>query len=359
MDDILRKRRSKDQKEVDITKIAPLYLKGLNYREISEQLGLSIKQVSSDILSIKEEWRKAYIDDFNEFRKRELLKIDLIEAEAWKAWEKSKRGRTSTLKSAEDSQQFGARKSASEEHSGSHGDVQYLQLVQSCVNNRLKLLGAYGAAKIENPESDVDSDSNKFSRDEVLNLIDSIAGRVVVATQSPANLLEAMRSSAPADNSDVIDAQYTDITTEQQQKQLTPAQDIEPTPTTAAVYDAPPANVDSKIGESSSTINGNISNTNSQQSPHSTNEEVAEDSHIEERSHLLDLMKSRKIEKSPDPRYEIPRTRKDDIRTIIRDLDSTRISSDIYNERVGELDSGSFKDSPTNRAISNKNKITK
>lgn len=359
MDDILRKRRSKDQKEVDIVKIAPLYLQGLNYREIADKLGLSIKQVSSDILSIKEEWRKAYIEDFNEFRKRELLKIDLIEAEAWKAWEKSKRGRTSTTKSAEDSQQFGARKSATEEHMDSHGDVQYLQLVQSCVTSRMRLLGAYGAAKIEAPVTEEEDENQKFSREEVLSLIDSIAGRVVsAATQQPANLLEAMRNGPQ----DVIDAQYEEVSNTDV-KQLNPATDTKPIETeisaTLENFDSnqtqqnivETAQINNGSSGTTSSINGNPDQVSSEEPP--------EDQEIVNRKKLLEAMKGRKAEKSPDPRYEIPRTRKDDIRTILKDLDAAKVSNDIYEERVSELDSSNFRNSVTNRTISGKNKITK
>lgn len=365
MTDILRKKRSKDQKEIDIARIAPLYIQGRNYREIAEQLGLSIKQVASDITSIKEEWRKAYIEDFNEFRKRELLKIDLIEAEAWRAWENSKRGRTSTSKSAEDSQQFGSRRSASEEHMDSHGDVQYLQLVQSCVTNRMRLLGAYGAAKIETQNTEEEDEMQKFSREEVLNLIDSIAGRVVTAaTQSPANLLEAMRNSP----SDAIDVPYTEVPN-QEVMQLNPAEststlDLESVPLPeplpadnteeAVTQDPPPTNND----QGSSTGGGETSPINGNPDP-SSNEEAPEDSELKTRQELLAIMKSRKAEKAPDPRYEIPRTRKDDIRTIFRDLDAAKIANDIYEERTSEFNPTNTNNSVTNRTIAGKNKITK
>lgn len=368
MDDILRKRRSKDQKEIDIAKIAPLYIQGRNYREIAEQLGLSIKQVASDITSIKEEWRKAYIEDFNEFRKRELLKIDLIEAEAWKAWENSKRGRTSTSKSAEDSQQFGSRRSASEEHMDSHGDVQYLQLVQSCVTNRMRLLGAYGAAKIETQNTEEEDEMQKFSREEVLSLIDSIAGRVVsAAAQTPANLLEAMRNNPV----DAIDVQYTEVPNSEL-KQLNPAEataalDIDPPVLpdplppveyndSVTEYSIP--EVPNTTTENSSTGGGETYSINGISEP-SPSEEPPEDEELKTRQKLLELMKSRKADKAPDPRYEIPRTRKDDIRVILRDLDAAKVATDIYEERTSELNNVNTSNSVTNRTISGKNKITK
>lgn len=329
MADILKKRRSKDQRDIDISRIAPLYIQGKNYREIAEILGLTIKQVSVDITTIKEDWRKTYIEDFNEYRKRELLKVDLIEAEAWEAWEKSKKGRTSKVKMAEDSQQFGSRRSATEEHSESHGDVQYLQIVHTCVHTRAKLLGMYGAAPVNNPEADsVENDANKFSRDEVLSLIENIAGRVAIAaSQSPQNLLEAMNEQKA--NEQAIDAQFTEVT-DQEVKQLPPVSED-----TAHIEDTTPKEF----------VN--------------TAEEELPESPEEEKSRLLDALKSRKAEKLPDPRYNIPKTRKDDVRTILRDLDSTKVSREIYNERMDELNQSNLNFSETNKVIAGRNKITK
>lgn len=351
MDDMLKKRRSKYQREIDIAKIAPLYLKGLNYREISQQLGLSIKQVSSDICSIKEDWRKAYIEDFNELRKRELLKIDLIEAEAWSAWEKSKQGRTSRVKSAEDSQQFGSRRSATEEHAESHGDIQYLQTVQWCVTNRARLLGIYGIAKVENPEADANNDANKFSRDEVLSLIDSIAGRVaVVASQTPANLLEAMRNAQSSNSGDIIDAEVSEVL---EPKQLNPASEY-----TNIIND-----IESKV-QSNAEIHNNTNHKENIEVLENTTDSLLESTEEDgtvptNRQQLLELLRSRKSEKTPDPKYDIPRTRKDDLRVVLRDLDATRISSDIYDERISEINSVSPTTSKTGQSINGKYKITK
>lgn len=333
MSNILKKRRSKDQREVDIAQIAPLYIQGKNYREIAEILGLSIKQVAMDITSIKEDWRKTYIEDFNEYRKRELLKVDLIEAEAWAAWEKSKRGRTSRVKAAEDSQQFGSRRSATEEHSESHGDVQYLQIVHTCVNTRARLLGMYGAAPINNPEAEsVESDANKFSRDEVLNLIENIAGRVAGAvSQSPQNLLEAMQEKKA--NNEAIDVPFTDVTESVEAKQLPPM----PNPVLPDFIPEPP-----KI-----TVNETEKDEEPPENPE------------EEKARLLDILKNRKADKLPDPRYKVPKTRKDDVRTILRDLDSTKVSREIYNERMDELDQANLNYSKTNQAINGKTKVTK
>lgn len=334
MSDILKKRRSKDQRDIDITRIAPLYLQGKNYREIAEALGLSIKQVAVDITTIKEDWRKTYIEDFNEYRKRELLKVDLIEAEAWEAWERSKKGRTSKVKSAEDSQQFGSRRSATEEHSESHGDVQYLQIVHTCVNTRARLLGIYGAAPVANQEVDpVESDANKFSRDEVLNLIENIAGRVIVAsTQTPQNLLEAMKEKAANDNA--IDAQFSEVVDAPEVKQLPPVIDI---PKEEPIDTPSP---EPEVSEKSE-------------------EEKEEEDSEKEKQELLDILKGRKAEKMPDPNYKIKRTRQDDVRAIIRDLDSTKVSREIYNERMDELDQANLNFSKTNQTIAGKNKVSK
>lgn len=203
---ITKVRRSEKQRAIDMTFIAPLYLKGRSHKEIADELGLTVKQVSSDITRIQDNWRDAYIEDLNQAKMQELARIDLIEKEAWQSWERSKGGKKSTSKNVEESGQFGTTRSAGENHEQSHGDIQYLQTAQWCVNQRCRLLGLYAPAKVANTDVTGQYDAASLARNEILSMLDSISGRVTIAPPSPQNLLEAMRN-----DTNVIEAEFTPV----------------------------------------------------------------------------------------------------------------------------------------------------
>src|SRR5690242_12906790 len=53
--------------------------------------------VSCDLAAIREFWRDSPVADFKKVRCERLQKIDLIEAEAWSAWQCSQQRRSAAL----------------------------------------------------------------------------------------------------------------------------------------------------------------------------------------------------------------------------------------------------------------------
>jgi hypothetical protein len=82
------------------SKVARLILQGItNQYEICQQLGMEPGQrttISRDISAIKDEWRASAVRDWDEAKGKELARLELLEAEAWAAWERSKAERTSS-----------------------------------------------------------------------------------------------------------------------------------------------------------------------------------------------------------------------------------------------------------------------
>jgi hypothetical protein len=116
--------------------VAELYLKGSSQPAIAEQLGVSQPTVSGDLKAIQQEWRESAIRDFDELRAIELQKIDLIEREAWAAWQRSQKPAQSAIVTGEGHDQK-ARKSMKHQY----GDPRFLILVAQCINQRRALLG--------------------------------------------------------------------------------------------------------------------------------------------------------------------------------------------------------------------------
>src|SRR5579859_5516027 len=69
--------------------VANLALKGWTQAAIARQLQVPQGTVSRDLAAMREFWREFPVYDFDKIRLEQLQKIDLVEAEAWAAWQRS------------------------------------------------------------------------------------------------------------------------------------------------------------------------------------------------------------------------------------------------------------------------------
>lgn len=140
--------------------VAEMYLRGKMQTEIAAELGKDTATISRDLKAIRSEWRSSTLVDFNEAKNRELAKIDALEAEYLKAWERSI-GTHTTVKveyrelvpvEGEPESEAGAELRQAvrrtEDTQQLNGNPAYLAGVMSCIEQRCKILGIYEAAKI-------------------------------------------------------------------------------------------------------------------------------------------------------------------------------------------------------------------
>ena len=130
------------------THIAELIAEGVvNQVQITKLLGsrwgikISRGIVQKDIRHIREEWRKLRVQDADVYLGRELAKIDRVEAEAWKAWHDSRKRHVTDKEKSTDHTKIGQGKEIEKIRKDSTGDPRYLDIVQSCIDKRCKLLG--------------------------------------------------------------------------------------------------------------------------------------------------------------------------------------------------------------------------
>jgi hypothetical protein len=135
-----RKGRTPDQIRSDRAEIAQLYLLRRTQAEIAEKLGLSRQQIGYDLNAVREEWLHSSLTDFNQRKAEELARLDRLEREYWNAWLESKK-ETQVATTEQTTDGDGDRLRAVVRKEQQTGNPQYLAGVQSCIEQRCKILG--------------------------------------------------------------------------------------------------------------------------------------------------------------------------------------------------------------------------
>lgn len=134
-----------------LTEISDMYLKGKTQREIAEVYGFSIATVSLYIEEIRQEWRESRVINFSEMQQVELMKLDKMEAELWRAWELSKSGIVKRTRGAiSRTGKMGGEETFNEEEViESKGEIKYMEAIIKIVAARIRLLGLDAPIKVE------------------------------------------------------------------------------------------------------------------------------------------------------------------------------------------------------------------
>ncbi len=133
-------KRSPDQIEQDRVELTRRYLQGETQQEIADSMGLSQGQIAYDLKIIRQRWLDSMLRNFNELKSEQLAKIDLMESEAWAAWEKSKLPKiTKSRKSASTpAGKINEEVDKTEEREWNKG---FLDVIDRCVLRRCAIIG--------------------------------------------------------------------------------------------------------------------------------------------------------------------------------------------------------------------------
>jgi len=137
-------KRSKEQREFDLQTVVELYVKGLPQYKIAAEIGVSQQQISHDLKEIHKRWRDNTTLSLDDYKQKELQKLDRIETEYWNAWEESKAAQKKMMQRTGGPQEI---KEMRQEDSA--GDPRYLEGVLKCSDRRSKLLGLDAPVKTE------------------------------------------------------------------------------------------------------------------------------------------------------------------------------------------------------------------
>lgn len=146
-------KRSHFQIQRDRQDIADWYCQGLTQAAIAERINtdpereytLTQQMISYDLKAIQKAWLESSLRDFDEMRAEQLGKIDRLEREYWRGWERSCEDAETVRKEGPAS---GVEKITKTEK-GQAGDPRFLAGVERCIERRCKLLGLDAPEKRE------------------------------------------------------------------------------------------------------------------------------------------------------------------------------------------------------------------
>jgi hypothetical protein len=134
--------------------VATRYCRGQPQRTIAAALGVSQQQISLDMRVVRAEWRRTMADEFDRLKAEQLARIDAVEVAAWEGWERSCADAERTL-TRKVTDADGDRIEASRTVAGQAGDPRFLQIIDSCIDRRLRLIGGYPAGDGPPPPSEL------------------------------------------------------------------------------------------------------------------------------------------------------------------------------------------------------------
>jgi hypothetical protein len=184
-------KRTTFEREYDRQRIAAMYLRRLTQTEIAAALNegrppeqhITQQQVSYDLKVIREEWKLNNEEALDQRRAEELARIEALEQEYWRAWERSLQERRTTL--TEKSAAATARTKTQVRTEQQAGNPAYLAGIERCIEMRAKILGINAPVKIAqtDPEGNA-SPARGYTDDQILAAIGAIAGLAEPARES-------------------------------------------------------------------------------------------------------------------------------------------------------------------------------
>lgn len=150
--DMARPKRTENEILIDRVAVTDMLLRNMSLRQIAEELNrrnegryeLTFQQVHYDVKKLQQEWYQEAQENIEQGIVREIKKLDKIEAECWDAWEKSKKGKTSTIMEGNLVDNEGKIIPGSvmnRKIDSSTGEVKYLEMIERCIVRRSELLG--------------------------------------------------------------------------------------------------------------------------------------------------------------------------------------------------------------------------
>ena len=181
---------TKAQRVQNLVIIEQMYFAGRPQVEIAAHIGVKPPTLTYYLKQLNESWAQRFAEALNAHKARELARLDHVEREYWRAWERSQQdAETATQKQAKGDTEMSLTKR------GSAGDPRFLEGILRCIEMRLRIVGGFAPTKIAptDPPGQNEyigrSDSELVS--EFARLVDSARARTggepAAGTEAPPN----------------------------------------------------------------------------------------------------------------------------------------------------------------------------
>lgn len=142
-------------------RVAALKVQGLSLKQIAVKLSdegcfnpntgrpWSVGQIHNDLAYVDAQWQAEALRDVGEWKRYELAKLDQIEKEATKAWNRGIGLKKKTMQEKVTGGKEGDVTKASVVTEDLNGDARYLRVMLDCQERRAKLMGLDMASKTE------------------------------------------------------------------------------------------------------------------------------------------------------------------------------------------------------------------
>ena len=134
--------------------VAEMYVRGATQWEIASKVGVNQGQISRDLAAIRQQWLESSLQDFDSRKAQELAKIDMIEATAWAAWDRSCQDAETTTASLlkgrinKDGTPVPDLQKTAKILKGQAGDPRFLERMSWCIDKRCEILGLNAPKKV-------------------------------------------------------------------------------------------------------------------------------------------------------------------------------------------------------------------
>lgn len=128
--------RTREERERDLNRVAELRFAGKTQQEIAETIGVSQAVISRDVKELRKRWQKETASTIEAMMAEELRNITRLQSEYWDSYKRSLRPRRS------------AEGEPAPDYDTDEGDPRFLQGVERCIAQRVKLLGIEPPQKV-------------------------------------------------------------------------------------------------------------------------------------------------------------------------------------------------------------------
>jgi predicted transcriptional regulator len=177
--------RTQVRRAADNAEIARLYLQQNTQADIARQLDMTRAMVSRALKEIRQEWLTQAVYDFNQRQAMELARIDTLEGEYWKGWERSQEEQVVETETEQASElgELNLNKRTLQ-RAKRDGTVVFLQGIQWCIDQRCKILGLHAPKELRIEQHDVKTqDIAEMTTEQLRSIVTRHQARTAVDAQ--------------------------------------------------------------------------------------------------------------------------------------------------------------------------------